>query len=322
MKRLIPLLFLIGCGQQCPKGQTCQAETATPAQPAPTATPAPQTTPVAFSVAGNVVGEFAVQVDGKPYADLEAYWTAEQDGLAAQVAAAGYPGYQARLDAQIGFQDLYEDMTVYVQSTGPRGYAGRTTVAVDGTWSLTLPADAADSYAIRANKRIGVTLTKGQTTKQICYNFSAVAQSVAYTKDVRPVRLDQFQTELTGYDCSQPVDSQGLQIPGRTNPLTGFLKPGLTYADVAYAFGPPSMTIRQNGQERDTWYVSTGLCQGSTDCTVTFAAQSGDGSGGGLVVTGQTGVKVAYLDPTANWLSQQADSGTAQVSGGTADKTP
>lgn len=167
---------------------------------------------VVFS--GSVSSAFDVHVDGLPYADIEEFYTATERTLPARVRQAGYDEtWHVRLDAAIGFSDLWQDMIVYVSPAGDSGYQGQTRVDGQGTFSLTIPARGlGQTYRVRANKRINLLLTRGEERQRICYNFSAVERSVSLTETSLPVVLDSFQSQITSYDCAaQGVE--GIEVP-------------------------------------------------------------------------------------------------------------
>lgn len=325
MIKLFSLVFLAGCSIQepCPKGSICTA-TDTAVSTATTTSTQTDTAASTLEMRGEVVSAFAVTVDGQPYQDLEAFYLVETGRLPARAAAAGYPGYTAVLDAQIGLQDLWNGMTVYVQSTGAMGYAARTNVLADGTFEAQLGGP--DTVEVRANKRIALVLTKGDQSVRICYNFSANAQSVVVGAKSLPVKLSDFSTELTNYACDQTA-AGAVEIPQNpNNTLIGFLRPDVTLADVEYAFGPAVGTPESDvgrGVETFTWYARSGLCE-TPACTVTFSITNGDASGDGLKAVFQSGVKAEYLDPNdplpATPTTTQTNTETSQGSDTSTDK--
>lgn len=206
-------ILTAGCGQDntCQtnaevnrtNGSDCVAE-------ADTKNPAETT----FEIQGSVTSVFSVTVDGTQYQDIEAYYTASLKALPDRVKAAGYAGYTAKLEASLGFLDLVAGMNVFVQTTSARGYASATAVDKRMTFSIFLPNDAAgDTYQFRASKRIDISLTKGNDTKKICYNFSAVNFDVPYALADKPVILNNFTSEVTAYACQTETPKPSLEIP-------------------------------------------------------------------------------------------------------------
>ncbi len=196
---------------------------------------------------GYVVNAFEVTVDDKIYGDMEEFYTEELKSLPAKVAVAGYDeSYDVQFDAEIGFQDLWRDMTVYIAPVNNRGYQGQTKVGRDGKFQLSLPKQALDEeYRLRANKRITVNITKENERNTICYNFSAVEKSALFTEEEKPIVLDQFTTKVTAYDCA--VDEEdGLSIPDMVDENSDkvLLKPGMSKEDVLSAIGRNYITIK------------------------------------------------------------------------------
>ena len=163
---------------------------------------------------GYVSGAFAVTVDGVPYDDMEDFYTVERQNLPARVARSGYDAtWNVRLDAAIGFQDLWHDMIIYMSPLAGSGFQGQARVGENGYFALKVPARGRDhDYRVRANKRIGIVLTRGEETRRICYNFSAVEQQVPLHADTLPIALEHFETSITTYDCVEVQDA-GLDVP-------------------------------------------------------------------------------------------------------------
>lgn len=171
-----------------------------------------------FTLKGSITTAFDVTVNGKDFPDgLESYYTEEVGKLSDDVTAAGYAGYKATFDAQIGFNDLAIGQTVYVAPTTQRGYSGQTVVAGDSTFALTLPAEAAnDVYQIRSNKRIAINLVNAKDktdTKKFCYNFSAINLNVPFGDKDRPIVLNNFKSTITAYACKTDPGVGSLAIP-------------------------------------------------------------------------------------------------------------
>jgi hypothetical protein len=166
---------------------------------------------------GYVVSAFAVSVDGEQYADLESFYTKELDRLPARMEKAGYDSsFKFDFDAEVGFSDLYNRMTVYLLAQGSNGYQAKTFVNEQGGFKTFLPKTEMDlDYKIRANKRIRIIVTKDSERKIFCYNFSAKETSAHFNGELSPVILDDFATDITAYDC-QDDNSSGVVIPERT----------------------------------------------------------------------------------------------------------
>lgn len=170
-----------------------------------------QTTNATFQ--GFVNSAFELTVDGIKYNDLEDFYTQELKSLPAKVIAAGYDSsWRSTFDAQVGMNDLWQNMTVYISPVANRGYQGEGSVGKAGGFSITLPPTALDSeYRVRAIKRIGVVLTKDEEKIRICYNFSASEKSVPFSDREKPIVLDTFTAAITAYDCQ--VAESGIKIP-------------------------------------------------------------------------------------------------------------
>ena len=128
---------------------------------------------------GYIPSAFEVVVDGEPYFDLEDFYTKELLRLPKKVKDAGYSDvYRITFDAEIGFSDLWNDMTVYVVSAETRGYLGESKVSNAGQFEIEFPPEADNAnYKIRANKRINVILSSSEEIISLCYNFSAQERS-------------------------------------------------------------------------------------------------------------------------------------------------
>ena len=191
---------------------------------------------------GFIGGIFEVTVDDQKYLDMEDFYTQEVTKLPAKVANAGYdPSWTASFDAEVGLSDLWRSMTVYISPTDSLGYQAQTFVESDGGFSVTLPPAAlGKAYKIRANKRIGITLTRGELVKKLCYNFSAVEMSAPFDDESLPIVINKFVTTITAYSCNDSNSSTGVKIPATPNHATA-LKVGLTKADVTRILGVTGM---------------------------------------------------------------------------------
>ena len=166
---------------------------------------------------GFVNSVFELTVDGEKYNDMEDFYTKEITRLPNKVAAAGYDAsWKVMFDAQVGMNDLWQDMKVYISPITNRGYQGEATVGKAGSFSITLPHTALDSeYRVRAIKRIAVNLTREKEKIRICYNFSASEKAVLFSDREKPIVLDNFVSAITAYDCQ--VAETGLKIPVKTS---------------------------------------------------------------------------------------------------------
>ncbi|MCX6111180.1 MAG: hypothetical protein NTZ90_16415 [Proteobacteria bacterium] len=257
-------------------------------------TAAASTGPINFT--GFVLNAFGVTVDGQPYGDLEAYYTAEVTKLPELAKAAGYDSsYTVRFDANIGFADLWTDMVVYIAPTSDTGYQGTSRVDNAGKFSVGLPAGAsASTFQVRANKRIGVVISKTNESHNLCYNFSAENLSVPLTADSKPIILKSFTSSLTAYDCAAE-SAGGLSIPANAPaPKLQLLSKGMSQDAVLNILGRANLTIQANNTW--CWNPPTGsdLCAinmvSSCQCSVTFDAKH--------LASEQQNIGAKYLDVT------------------------
>jgi len=191
---------------------------------------------------GFVGGAFEVTVDSQKFLDMEDFYTQEVENLPEKVAAAGYDSsWSASFDAEVGLSDLWRSMTVYISPIDNLGYQGQTYVGNDGGFSVTLPPAALNKvYKIRANKRIGISLKRGEIVKKLCYNFSAVELSAPFDDSSLPIVIHNFVTTITAYSCNENNGSTGVKIPPSQNQATT-LKFGMTKADVTRILGVTGM---------------------------------------------------------------------------------
>lgn len=193
---------------------------------------------------GFVGGAFEVTVDGVVYADMEDFYTQEQARLPAKVKQAGYDeSWTVRFDAQIGFSDLWRNMTVYLSPVDKFGYQGETRVEDSGHFAITVPASGLNhDYKARANKRIGIMLARGETQRKICYNFSALEKNVPFAGDSMPIVLDAFVSTVTAYDCNNVNSNGGVNVPAADGkPET--LRTGLTKSDATRILGLKGLSV-------------------------------------------------------------------------------
>jgi hypothetical protein len=168
-------------------------------------------------VSGSVVSAFPVTVDGMPYPDLENFYTQELKRLPEKVRAAGFDdSYKVEFNANVGFTDLWNGMSVFVLANGKTGAQAMTYVNGDGSFKTYLEPGSENNFKVRAVKRISIILTKEKETKQICYNFSAKEQSVHFSEKSNPIILNDFTSDITSYKCESSGET-GLQIPHNPN---------------------------------------------------------------------------------------------------------
>lgn len=164
---------------------------------------------------GYLSSSFSISVDGQNFEDSEDFYSAQIENLEAEKLVQGYDDYDLTVTGRLGLADLKYGMSVYVESAGESGYGKETVVVADGTFEIQFPPEASgDTFQIRANKRIGVTLTndEGDVVKW-CYNFYA-RKVTEVTHGSKPVILREFFTKLTKYDCQTAKKKDGsLGIP-------------------------------------------------------------------------------------------------------------
>jgi len=167
---------------------------------------------------GYLVSAFDLSVDGKQYSDSESYYSEQLGRIENEVVDGGYSGYTLKFDAQIGLDDLKVGMKVYAVSVQSTGFAGDTRINDKGRFMLEIPAaNVNDTYKIRTNKRISVTLTSADKKNVVkwCYNFSGNVTEASLDE---PAIINTFTTKLTRYACQ--ADSSGISIPAKAA-LTG-----------------------------------------------------------------------------------------------------
>jgi hypothetical protein len=291
-----------------------------------------------FVIRGSVNSAFALTVDGQDYDDIESYFTAESARLPSKVKDAGYEGYTVRFDAAIGFNDLTQGMTVYIAGKEKRGYQTKTLIAKNDTFAAKLPAEAAgDVYQIKANKRIGIILTKGSEIKKFCYNFAAVDLEVPYEMVDDPIILSNFKSSLTTYECQQDAGSDSLKVPENSDKPTEYtttkattakvfihdslrnqIKPGMTVlalnyilGDIDYKTGDPGIHDRPVGEMHASegyqvvgfnYHETSGICEAevSTSIATGDCYYIYDWS---KTIIYQQGIRLEYLAPGESWPS-------------------
>ncbi|MFK7823585.1 MAG: hypothetical protein AB8G05_05485 [Oligoflexales bacterium] len=247
---------------------------------------------------GYISNAFEVSVDGLPYDDLEDFYTQESENLKEKVIAAGYDeSYEVFFDAEIGFKDLWQNMTVYISSVQNRGYQREAYVGHNGDFSIALPTKAEDSeYKVRANKRIGVILSNEHETIRICYNFSAIDKSVLLSEKEQPIILNEFQSKITNYACEKSENS-AIEIPvmEQDDAEIGIkIAPGMSKKDVLDQVGEDFLLIES--ETKWCWFSdsfgASHLCAANyatvCQCYITFDEEG--------YVDGKDNIKSKYLD--------------------------
>ena len=296
---LVSVLLTMACGQFTsvstfvPHGGSSSKDTASSGH-APIDTPPKGVETLDFQ--GYVLNAFGVTVDGQPYSDLEAYYTSELARLPALAKAAGYDSsYSIAFDANVGFADLWTEMTVYIAPSSNHGYQGGSQVDANGKFSVQLPANAVDAnYQVRANKRIGVVITKGSETHNVCYNFSAENLSVPFTAGAQPIILRSFSSSLTAYDCVSE-SNQGLSIPANAPaPLSALLQKGMSKNDVLNILGRNDLSIHSNNIWCWNPVAASAVCATTmaSDCMCSITFDSGN------KVSEQSNINAKFLDVT------------------------
>lgn len=321
MKRLglLFVLLLGACGPE-EKCGTAPGQTACKSDVASEPAEVPATN---FQLRGSVTSVFEVNVDDKSYPDLESYFSAESANLPAKVLAAGFEGYTARFDAQLGYRDLYIGMYVFVQGANGRGYQSQTIIARDGTFSFSLPSDAAgDTYKIKASKRVSVYIAKGEEVKKFCWNFSATDLDVPYTEKDKPIIISTFKSTLTAYECQQDKGSESLEIPANSEKPKEVQKVEVTAAPVinndyreiiftggSYWFPGTDSGVLCPGSSLTTHLIdysyASGFCEkklsdDGKDCSIGIGWVTASGA----TVVYQEGIRLEYLKVGAVWQSK------------------
>jgi len=226
---IIAVIFLVGCGIQEEDADLLKQKDSSIKEEKETTQKEEET----ISLRGYVSAAFAITVDGELYSDSEDFYSQQVDSLHAEMIEDGYKGYDLYLDAQLGLKDLKRNMRVYAVSEGDEGYAAEEVIDYEGKFSIKFPSDAKGSdLLIRANKRIGVRLVKGDETIRWCYNFSARKEVVLGDK---PIILRDFFTKLTKYKCKAESGNDTLRIPG----LPGvFVKEAFEANEEDIGYGP------------------------------------------------------------------------------------
>lgn len=163
-------------------------------------------------VINGYISPMNISVDGTQYLDSEDFYTQEVDRLNAMVAEQ-YPQHQLFFDAEVGLRDFKRDLTVYLAAVhDENGVADEAGVNGKGQFTFNLPAkiELKQSYLLRAYKRIGLRLQKGNEVISWCYNFFA-EKEVVIEKD-KALILREFNTKVTKYQCAEQKKS-GISLP-------------------------------------------------------------------------------------------------------------
>jgi len=163
-----------------------------------------------FNVDG-YVSPINISVNGKQYRDSEDFYTQELKRLQSEVKKE-YAGYQLSFDAAVGLRNFKTGMYVFLVAANDTGVASEAYVDSTGKFSFMLDGkvDKKAMYTLRATKRIGLRLTKGEEVISWCYNMYAEKEIALETN---PVVLRSFETVVTQYQCSEQSD--GIQLPER-----------------------------------------------------------------------------------------------------------
>jgi hypothetical protein len=165
------------------------------------------------TIRGSVSPAFEVTVNNRSFSDIEAYYSHLDSELPKMIEDAGYSDHTAKLQANLGYSDLTNNMAVFIQTTDTRGYQQKTALDSNGNFTVSVPKDGAGDYKIKATKRLNVLLYQDdKLVATFCYNFSAVDLSVPFTDREKPVVLKSFTTSLTKYSCEQASNSE-LSVP-------------------------------------------------------------------------------------------------------------
>ena len=209
---VIVLLGVVGCGQVSNEELT-QQQTREEKSNGKDLNGGEEYVETAF-LTGYLANAFDVVVDGQRYSDTEDYYTQKITQLTNEANASGYAGWDLSFDAEIGLDDLAYGMVVFASAAGSRGYAGHAPMEYNGSFSMEIPDNARNAvYAVRANKKVGVTLTPPQDSDkkaiEWCYNFSAELSGISLGS---PVILNKFSSRLTKYACATSKQD-GIEIP-------------------------------------------------------------------------------------------------------------
>jgi hypothetical protein len=164
-----------------------------------------------FKVDG-YISPLNISVNGKQYRDSEDFYTQELARLKAQVKKE-YPNHELSFDAAVGLKNFKTGMYVFLAASGDNGVASESYVDSTGKFSFMFDSkevNTKDMYLLRATKRIGLRLTKGDEVISWCYNMYAEKEMALETT---PAILRSFETAITDYQCSEP--NEGIQLPAK-----------------------------------------------------------------------------------------------------------
>ena len=198
---------------------------------------------------GFVLNAFEVEVDGVNYPDLEVFYTEELGRLPQKAIDAGFEGWDIDFEAEVGFRDLWREMSVYIAADDTRGYQGEGLVESDGRFEVSFPYQAnLKSYRVRANKRITLVLKRESEIKRICYNFSAKDLQVELDGEKPPIILDRFTTQITKYKCHEQSGGSGIEVPDYEQPAQeiGVIKKGFSKGEVLDLVNHEGLTMAPN----------------------------------------------------------------------------
>jgi hypothetical protein len=194
------------------------------------------------TIRGSVSPAFEVTVNNRSFSDIEAYYSHLDSELPKMIEDAGYSDHTAKLQANLGYSDLTNNMAVFIQTTDTRGYQQKTTLDSNGNFTVSVPKDGAGDYKIKATKRLNVLLyQEDKLVATFCYNFSAVDLSVPFTDREKPIVLKSFTTSLTKYSCDQAASSNELSVPKANKSI------GSTNTQTSTSIGTSTATSTRSG---------------------------------------------------------------------------
>jgi hypothetical protein len=203
MTTILMVAFLSACGSMEDAQQAANAKDAKASEESSQALAAES-----FSLDG-YVSPIAISVNGVQYRDSEDFYTKEIVRLQAEVKKQ-YPDYKLSFDAAVGLRNFKTGMYVFLASAGETGVASESYVDSTGKFSFMFDGsvDRKIMYTLRATKRIGLRLTKGEEVISWCYNMYAQKDMAL---DAGSIMLKSFETAVTQYQCSEQND--GIQLP-------------------------------------------------------------------------------------------------------------
>lgn len=203
---LIVMMVLVGCGANDPTVNGKDKAAVASETDSQTLTK----TGDYYTVTG-YVSPINISVNSKTYKDSEDFYTQELIKLKAE-AKTEFPGYTLTFDAAVGLNNFKSGMSVFLVATSESGVASQSIVDSTGKFLFMLDGtvDVKAEYTLRATKRIGMKLTKGEETIAWCYNFYA-EKNIALENN--PLILREFRTTITQYQCSEQGDGMSLPNP-------------------------------------------------------------------------------------------------------------